>query len=48
MHDLHTLETPFSEDEVWAVVKELPNERAPGPDGFMGFFLQEGLGYDQV
>ena len=28
----------FSEDEVWSVIKELPADRAPGPDGFVGAF----------
>jgi ketosteroid isomerase-like protein len=36
--DLQELDALFSEDEVWRVVKELPTDRAPGPDGFNGMF----------
>jgi hypothetical protein len=32
--DLACLESLFSEEEVWSVIQELPNEKAPGPDGF--------------
>ncbi|WVZ78989.1 LOW QUALITY PROTEIN: hypothetical protein U9M48_026623, partial [Paspalum notatum var. saurae] len=34
------LDRCFSEDEVWAVVRELPSEKAPGPDGFTGLFFK--------
>jgi hypothetical protein len=26
----------FLEDEIWATIKALPADRAPGPDGYMG------------
>ena len=29
--ELSHLETLFSEDEVWAVIRELPNDKVPGP-----------------
>lgn len=38
-HDLVSLEEPFSEDEVWATIKDLPFDKAPGPDGLAGCFI---------
>lgn len=38
--DLQELEQIFTEDEVWDTIKELPPDRAPGPDGFIGAFYQ--------
>ncbi|KAK1630801.1 hypothetical protein QYE76_005116 [Lolium multiflorum] len=38
--DLHELERMFSEEEVWNTIRELPSDRAPGPDGFTGAFYQ--------
>jgi len=38
--DLSVQDVPFSEDEVWATVKALPADRAPGPDGFTGRFYK--------
>lgn len=37
-HDLQELDSPISEEEVWNVVKGLPLDKAPGPDGFTGRF----------
>ncbi|KAM0830041.1 hypothetical protein ACQ4PT_066474 [Festuca glaucescens] len=34
----------FSEEEVWGVIKELPPDRAPGPDGFVGAVYQRAWG----
>ena len=31
----------FTEDEVWATIKEMPLDRASGPDGFIGIFFQK-------
>jgi hypothetical protein len=30
----------FTEFEVWGVIKSLPPDKAPGPDGFTTRFLQ--------
>jgi hypothetical protein len=38
--DLSALEAPFSTDEVWNIIKSIPNDRAPGPDGFTGRFYK--------
>ncbi|WVZ58922.1 hypothetical protein U9M48_009140 [Paspalum notatum var. saurae] len=35
-HDLHILDIPISEEEVWNTIKQLPSDKAPGPDGFTG------------
>jgi hypothetical protein len=39
-HDLHLLDSPISEDEVWNTIKQLPPDKAPGPDGFTGRFYK--------
>jgi hypothetical protein len=31
----------ITEDEVWKVIQDLPPDRAPGPDGFIGLFYQK-------
>ena len=38
--DFHSLITPFTHAEIDAVVKEMPPDRAPGPDGFNGAFIK--------
>jgi hypothetical protein len=38
--ELHDLEAIFT-DEVWAVIKDMPRDRAPRPDGFIGVFYQK-------
>ena len=38
--DLEGLDADFSEEEVWAVIKEMPPDKAPGPDGFTGSFYK--------
>jgi hypothetical protein len=40
MANVEELENLFSEEEIWNVIKELPPDRAPGPDGFIGAFYQ--------
>jgi hypothetical protein len=38
--DLHNVDAPFSEEEVWNTTKLLPSDKAPGPDGFTGRFYK--------
>jgi hypothetical protein len=39
--DLTALEHLFTEQEVWSVIVELPNDKAPGPDGLTGLFYKK-------
>jgi hypothetical protein len=39
-HDLQDLGALFTEEEVWGVIKEMPSDKAPGPDGFIGAFYK--------
>lgn len=38
--ELESLDRPFSEIEVWNTIKEMPPDKAPGPDGFTGRFYK--------
>ena len=38
---LDQLTMPFTTNEIDAVIKEMPADRAPGPDGFTGLFLKK-------
>jgi hypothetical protein len=38
--DLAFLDQLFSEEIVWATIKSLPADRAPGPDGYIGQFYK--------
>lgn len=38
--DLTSIDACFSEDEIWAMIKDLPSDRAPGLDGFSGLFYK--------
>jgi hypothetical protein len=40
VEELDDLERLFSEDEVWAIIQQMPSEKALGPDGFTGLFYQ--------
>jgi hypothetical protein len=38
--ELSGLDVPFTEEEVWAIVKALPSDKAPGSDGLTGRFYK--------
>ena len=38
--DLSHLDHCFMEDEIWQTIKELPSDKAPGPDGFTCLFYK--------
>jgi hypothetical protein len=40
MFDLSELDSPFSEEEVWATIKGLPADKAPGPNGLTRRFYK--------
>lgn len=39
--DFSSLVEPFSHDDIDNVVRRLPLDKAPGPDGFNGFFIKK-------
>jgi hypothetical protein len=40
-HDLQSIEEPFSREDIDKVIKTMPNDKAPGPNGFNGFFFKK-------
>ena len=38
--DLGELDNPITDDKTWAAIKDMPSDRAPGPDGFPGAFYK--------
>jgi hypothetical protein len=40
-HHLQDLIAPFTNEEMDAVAKDLPNDKAPGPDGYNGHFFKK-------
>ena len=40
-HNLHALGIAITEEEVWAAIKEMPNNKATDPDGFTGIFFKK-------
>nr|XP_020196053.1 uncharacterized protein LOC109781868 [Aegilops tauschii subsp. strangulata] len=38
--DLDDQDLVFQEEETWKVVRDMPSDRAPGPDGFIGVLFQ--------
>jgi hypothetical protein len=39
--DLSSIDVCFTEEEIWAVIRDIPSEKAPGPDGFTGLFYKK-------
>jgi hypothetical protein len=37
---LSSLDDPFSEEEVRCAINQMPSDKAPGPDGFIGAFFK--------
>lgn len=40
-HNLDDLDAPFTQEEIASVTKEMPSEKALGPDGFIGLFYKK-------
>jgi hypothetical protein len=39
--NLDDLDAPFTQEEIGAIIKEMPSEKAPGLDGFIGLFYKK-------
>jgi len=39
--DLNSLVAPFSREEIDLLIKQIPTDKAPGPDGFNGLFMKK-------
>jgi hypothetical protein len=39
--ELMALENFFTEEEIWSVIKEMPNDKAAGPNGLTGLFYKK-------
>jgi hypothetical protein len=39
--DLSSLGRPFSEEEIWQAICQMPQDKAPGPDGFTRHFFRK-------
>ena len=40
-HDLAKLEIPFTKEEINDIIKHIPFDKSPGPDGFNGLFMNK-------
>ena len=40
-HDLESIDSDFNQAEINLVIRTLPNNHAPGPDGFSGLFIKK-------
>jgi hypothetical protein len=38
--DLSGTDSCFSEEEVWSAIRAMPEDKAPGPNGFTGLFYR--------
>jgi hypothetical protein len=38
--NLESMDVPFSEEEVRVAINQMPNDKAPGPDGFTRIFFK--------
>jgi hypothetical protein len=36
--DLSSLDRPFTDEEIWHAIRQMPQNKALGPDGFTGLF----------
>ena len=39
--NLNSLVAPFSREEIDLLIKQIPTDKAPGPDGFNGLFMKK-------
>jgi hypothetical protein len=46
-HCLHSIETPFTKEDIDRVVAKLPSYKSPGLDGFNGLFIKKVLAHNQ-
>jgi hypothetical protein len=44
IENLNYLEEPFLMEEIEKIIKDLPTDKSPGPDGFNGEFLEKNVG----
>jgi hypothetical protein len=40
-HDLQSIAEPFSKEDIDKVISTIPNDKAPGPNGFNELFLKK-------
>jgi hypothetical protein len=38
---INALQAPFTDNEIEDVIKDLPNDKSPGPDGFNNDFIKK-------